>query len=77
MSSATIRSRVAKRRTCTNTCFKANDGVCDEARPISKGGKGKPAAPLFDNKPVVPLLCDLGTDCSDCGSWEGPIPQGW
>ena len=26
---------------------------------------------------VSPLQCDLGTDCADCGAWEGTVPEGW
>ncbi|KAG2430582.1 hypothetical protein HXX76_010100 [Chlamydomonas incerta] len=104
---------------CSNTCYKANDGVCDEGRPPSKvaeaGAAGAAAAAAahrrslqgmlnghrghldrieqpqpqphqgqrrrlqeFEGQDMVwPLLCDLGTDCADCGAWKGTVPEGW
>ncbi|KAG1678984.1 hypothetical protein FOA52_013047 [Chlamydomonas sp. UWO 241] len=49
---------------CSDTCAKAKDGVCDDGRVTKKfpgdaGAKG------------TPVLCDMGTDCSDCGTWFG------
>eukprot|EP00775_Hariotina_reticulata_P002066 gene2066-2386_t len=47
---------------CRNTCYKAGDGICDEGRA--------------GNLSLVPptaswVFCDLGTDCFDCGPWQG------
>lgn len=46
---------------CANTCFKANDGVCDDGRFLHNMTRGLPST----------VLCDLGTDCTDCGPWQG------
>ncbi|KAG2446579.1 hypothetical protein HYH02_008565 [Chlamydomonas schloesseri] len=106
---------------CSNTCFKANDGVCDEGRPASKpaeaaaaaggtaaaasahrrslqgnnyseqrqqqkqqqetlgphGGARRQLREFEGQEAVSTLLCDLGTDCGDCGAWEGTVPEGW
>ncbi|GLC34958.1 hypothetical protein PLESTB_001183000 [Pleodorina starrii] len=83
---------------CSNSCFKAFDGVCDEGRPVSGnttlpaaaavggGGGGGPDGgrrrgrgllAAEGNVNVSELLCDLGTDCSDCGPWVGTVPDGW
>lgn len=40
----------------------AKDGVCDEGR----GGNLTAASPGANW-----VYCDLGTDCSDCGAWQG------
>mmetsp|Transcript_5374 Transcript_5374/g.11801 ORF Transcript_5374/g.11801 Transcript_5374/m.11801 type:complete len:538 (+) Transcript_5374:196-1809(+) len=46
---------------CQNTCPHAGNKICDEGRfPYS--------APLSAE---VPVKCDLGTDCGDCGPWKG------
>mmetsp|Transcript_5720 Transcript_5720/g.12635 ORF Transcript_5720/g.12635 Transcript_5720/m.12635 type:complete len:565 (+) Transcript_5720:140-1834(+) len=52
---------------CSNTCFKANDGVCDEGR--IQFPEPSPSA--------ATVLCDLGTDCADCGPWTPSAPPGW
>eukprot|EP00878_Enallax_costatus_P016087 GHUV01016868.1.p1 GENE.GHUV01016868.1~~GHUV01016868.1.p1 ORF type:complete len:556 (+),score=129.98 GHUV01016868.1:295-1962(+) len=44
---------------CTDACHKAKDGVCDDGRTN-----------LSQALPTV-VLCDLGSDCSDCGPWKG------
>ncbi|KFM24864.1 A disintegrin and metalloproteinase with thrombospondin motifs 12 [Auxenochlorella protothecoides] len=44
---------------CTNTCPKARDGVCQDGRQVLKASRQQP----------FPVLCDLGTDCEDCGPW--------
>ncbi|RMZ52919.1 hypothetical protein APUTEX25_001038, partial [Auxenochlorella protothecoides] len=44
---------------CTNTCPKARDGVCQDGRQVLKASRQQPS----------PVLCDLGTDCEDCGPW--------
>ncbi|KXZ53120.1 hypothetical protein GPECTOR_7g1011 [Gonium pectorale] len=35
------------------------------------------AAGVEGNPEVSELLCDLGSDCSDCGPWVGTVPEGW
>ncbi|GFR47994.1 hypothetical protein Agub_g9818, partial [Astrephomene gubernaculifera] len=86
-------------RHCSNTCFKANDGVCDEGRPATpegttagsrrslhgsqqhgsqlQGQGRRRVLGVEGNKEVSELLCDLGTDCNDCGPWVGTVPEGW
>ena len=46
---------------CGNTCVAANNGVCDEGRLADYSAV--PAAGL-------PVLCDPGTDCADCGPFK-------
>lgn len=49
---------------CEDTCpGHANNGVCDDGRPsLSSKEKVEQAA-------ISLVLCDLGTDCGDCGPW--------
>lgn len=54
------------RRVCTNTCPTARDGVCQDGRP----SRNQTAAGFYST--LQPVGCDLGTDCDDCGPWEGP-----
>lgn len=35
--------------------------MCDDGRFLHNMTRGLPST----------VLCDLGTDCSDCGSWKG------
>eukprot|EP00879_Flechtneria_rotunda_P018331 GHRR01019228.1.p1 GENE.GHRR01019228.1~~GHRR01019228.1.p1 ORF type:complete len:561 (+),score=158.07 GHRR01019228.1:121-1683(+) len=65
---------------CQNSCFKARDGVCDEGRPSLDTAKQqwhwKLMRPQQQQQTALPpgvsaVHCDLGTDCSDCGPWEG------
>ncbi|KAI8471235.1 MAG: hypothetical protein J3K34DRAFT_458460 [Monoraphidium minutum] len=52
---------------CEDSCFKARrgararDGVCDDGRHPHNMSTGHEAW----------VLCDLGTDCGDCGPWKG------
>lgn len=46
---------------CGNTCAAANNGVCDEGRLADYS-----AVPLGG----VPVLCDPGSDCADCGPFK-------
>ncbi|WIA16727.1 hypothetical protein OEZ85_013381 [Tetradesmus obliquus] len=46
---------------CDNSCYKARDGVCDEGRRGNITAAGR----------VAWVRCDLGTDCHDCGPWQG------
>lgn len=39
----------------------AKDGICDDGRYFANMTAGKEAS----------VVCDLGTDCSDCGPWKG------
>ena len=44
---------------CGDTCGEhANNGVCDEGWRLPEGGAE-----------AVEVLCDPGTDCTDCGIW--------
>jgi len=51
-----------------NTCPKARDGVCNDGR---QGPREQ------DSSSHRVVLCDLGTDCEDCGPWtpSGPTPS--
>ncbi|GIL74023.1 hypothetical protein Vretimale_5047 [Volvox reticuliferus] len=80
--------RYEVRSHCSNTCFKAFDGVCDEGRPPSnitlvgpddmrRRRRARGLRAMEVAKDVSELLCDLGTDCSDCGPWVGTVPDGW
>ncbi|GBG00148.1 hypothetical protein Rsub_12839 [Raphidocelis subcapitata] len=54
--------------TCDNSCFKANDGVCDDGRHYPNMTQGLETW----------VVCDLGTDCADCGPWKGaPHTASW
>jgi hypothetical protein len=59
----------------------ASDGICQEGRPKSTDGTpsdkgGLASRRLLAEDTVQPVLCDLGTDCSDCGLWHGTLPGG-
>lgn len=56
-----LQASAAAQPICSNTCFKANDGACDDGRDAAFSATGN----------AVPVQCDLGTDCADCGSWHG------
>ncbi|KAL4427805.1 hypothetical protein ABPG75_001894 [Micractinium tetrahymenae] len=48
---------------CEDTCpGHAKNGVCNEGRPT-------PDKDESDSLTIFEVLCDLGTDCSDCGPW--------
>ncbi|KAL6784221.1 hypothetical protein ACKKBG_A05315 [Auxenochlorella protothecoides x Auxenochlorella symbiontica] len=51
------------RTVCENTCPTARDGVCQDGRP----GPGSNATSFYET--LHPVVCDLGTDCADCGPW--------
>jgi len=46
---------------CADTCESANNGVCDEGRRTDWAGVPRDG---------VQVLCDLGTDCADCGPYK-------
>lgn len=50
---------------CDDSCPFSNNGNCDDGRSVP--GKDK----------VENILCDLGTDCSDCGEWRLTAPISW
>ncbi|KAG1672226.1 hypothetical protein FOA52_002927 [Chlamydomonas sp. UWO 241] len=52
---------------CLDTCFKASDGVCDDGRTTS------PEADMLTRR----VVCDLGTDCQDCGPWTPSGDAPW
>ncbi len=52
---------------CSDECVHAKDNVCQEGRP--KKGTQVVSGSGYD------VLCDLGTDCSDCGAWEFEGPE--
>ncbi|GAX82272.1 hypothetical protein CEUSTIGMA_g9701.t1 [Chlamydomonas eustigma] len=58
---------------CKNTCLKAHDGVCDEGRAAAFAPVSIPSS--TDSVKAVEVLCDLGTDCADCGAWSGHLPK--
>ncbi|EFJ49709.1 hypothetical protein VOLCADRAFT_89700 [Volvox carteri f. nagariensis] len=79
---AAARAELYKVRSqCSNTCFKALDGICDEGRPPSNAtlpsGTDAQLRGVEGNSQVSELFCDLGTDCGDCGPWVGTVPGGW
>eukprot|EP00798_Chlamydomonas_sp_ICE-L_P016730 gene16730-22999_t len=47
---------------CSNSCATARNGFCEDGSRASESPSS------------VPLLCDLGTDCADCGPWKGGLP---
>lgn len=49
---------------CTNSCSKANNGVCDDGR-------------FLQGEPHTLPECELGTDCGDCGPWEPTFLPTW
>uniref|UniRef100_A0A383VY30 Methyltransferase FkbM domain-containing protein n=1 Tax=Tetradesmus obliquus TaxID=3088 RepID=A0A383VY30_TETOB len=63
------------RKHCSNSCFKARNGICDEGRPHANPTKQQQqeAAQRQQGMPpgVSAVHCDLGTDCRDCGPWFG------
>ncbi|GIL47921.1 hypothetical protein Vafri_4544 [Volvox africanus] len=82
----TAHSRVHRyevRPHCSNSCFKAFDGVCDEGRPPTitlvgpDGMRQRRWTQGLRAMEVSELLCDLGTACSDCGPWVGTVPDSW
>lgn len=49
---------------CVCACLfaaQAKDGVCDDGRLVFNMTRGLGSR----------VLCDLGTDCTDCGVWKG------
>jgi hypothetical protein len=46
---------------CVLLLAQARDGVCDDGRYLHNMTRGLPSS----------VLCDLGTDCEDCGPWKG------
>ncbi|GAX85604.1 hypothetical protein CEUSTIGMA_g13019.t1 [Chlamydomonas eustigma] len=53
---------------CTNTCKKANNGICDD-------GRGNLTA--ANQETPLRVFCDLGTDCNDCGPWLTSLKPTW
>lgn len=51
----------------------ANDGVCDDGR-VKKKKAGE--VPLT-GADFAFVLCDLGTDCTDCGPWAPVVEPVW
>ena len=47
--------------TCIHAFLQAKDGICDDGRFLHNMTRGLSST----------VLCDLGTDCSDCGAWAG------
>ena len=53
---------------CEDTCpGHARNGVCNDGRPT-------PDKDETDSMTIFEVLCDLGTDCSDCGPWVSTAP---
>ena len=46
---------------CGNTCASASNGVCEEGRLADYSG-----VPMAG----IQVLCDLGSDCADCGPYR-------
>ena len=64
--SASAAASASSKSACDDSCAgQANNGVCDEGRPEPKDA----AATRADWQKVFTVLCDLGTDCGDCGPW--------
>jgi hypothetical protein len=65
-SSVSASAAARTKSVCDDSCAgQANNGVCDEGRPGLKDA----AAAGADWQKVFTVLCDLGTDCGDCGPW--------
>ncbi|GMH44326.1 hypothetical protein BSKO_12260 [Bryopsis sp. KO-2023] len=54
--------RLEVRQVCADTCESARNGVCEDGSEA--------------NEREIKVLCDLGTDCSDCGPWTTEAPEG-
>ena len=52
---------------CSDTCPYSRDGVCQEGR-ADVNGTDSGTGPYQ-------VMCDLGTDCSDCGAWRYVGPR--
>lgn len=53
---------------CEDTCpGHAKNGVCNDGRPTPENDQ-------TDSMTIFEVLCDLGTDCSDCGPWVRMLP---
>ena len=56
----------------TTSHHQASDGVCDDGQDLTV--RLLPGETRFNNdsdRTSAHVLCDLGTDCSDCGTWYG------
>ncbi len=60
------------RRECSDTCPHARDGKCQEGRPGGPREATRPEAsgPAEGDQGPWAVLCDLGTDSTDCGCWD-------
>ncbi|GMH44297.1 hypothetical protein BSKO_12231 [Bryopsis sp. KO-2023] len=50
------------RQVCEDTCRFAGNGICEDGSDAAES--------------EIKVLCDLGTDCSDCGPWATEAPKG-
>ena len=50
---------------CLNTCKSANNGKCEDGSQLIRSGP--PDRSNAHRSPWQQILCDLGTDCADCG----------
>lgn len=57
-------------RICNEECGApySRNGVCDDGRP-------EPVASSSYTGLQRPVLCDLGTDCADCGAFDAPAGE--
>lgn len=61
--SAAASARARVKTVCEDSCpGQAKNGVCNDGRPT-------PDKDQTDSMTIFEVLCDLGTDCSDCGPW--------
>jgi hypothetical protein len=61
MANAACAAHVQRTSIRLYACLQARDGVCDEGRRGNITAAGR----------VSWVSCDVGTDCHDCGPWQG------
>ncbi|KAG2500498.1 hypothetical protein HYH03_001276 [Edaphochlamys debaryana] len=62
---------------CSDTCRTAKNGICEDGAHVVRSRRAFDASTAGHGRAMpggVLLGCDLGTDCSDCGPWRGPLP---
>ena len=55
-------------------CGQAKDGICNDGRVKKKPGE---PVPISNGADFAFVLCDLGTDCADCGPWAPVVEPVW
>ena len=61
---------------CDDSCSHSKNGKCDEGRSLPERDKNRMGMPLVNRTAsLTAVTCDIGTDCTDCGSWYGPAAE--